>query len=70
MHVLSMAILAGAIAFALVPVDVRAQSRASGFPDGAGKRLVESICTSCHRDDRITRSSGYTLEGWKNSLAR
>lgn len=63
-----MATLVGAIAFAFVSVDVRAQSQAPGLPDGSGKQLVESVCTTCHGENRITRSSGYKLEGWKELI--
>ena len=42
-----------------------AQQQASGLPDGEGKALVESLCTACHPTNQITRSSGYTLAGWK-----
>ena len=34
-----------------------------------GKELVEKICTSCHRTNLITRSSGYSYQGWQ-SLTR
>ena len=62
---LSIAWLAGAILYALVPDAAQAQSQASGLPNGAGKQLVEGVCTACHRTNQITHSSGYTLEGWR-----
>lgn len=34
-----------------------------------GKALVEQYCTVCHRTNLITRSSGYSYNGWK-SLTR
>ena len=43
---------------------VSAQAQA-GLPEGAGKELVEGVCTACHQTDQITRSSGYTPEGWQ-----
>jgi virginiamycin B lyase len=49
----------------LVPVGVQAQSQASELPDGEGKELVEAVCTGCHQTNQITRSSGYTEDGWK-----
>jgi virginiamycin B lyase len=61
----SMASLAGALLGALVPVAADAQSRASELPDGEGKELVEAVCTACHQTNQITRSSGYTKDGWK-----
>jgi len=51
--------------YALIPCTVLAQHQASGLPDGAGKTLVESLCTACHPATQITRSFGYTLTGWK-----
>ncbi|MGH9175448.1 MAG: virginiamycin B lyase family protein, partial [Vicinamibacterales bacterium] len=60
---LSIAALAGA--FLGVSVAAQAQSRAPALPDGAGKELVEAVCTACHQTDQITRSSGYTREGWQ-----
>ena len=34
------------------------------LPDGEGKPLVQGMCTTCHDLNQITRSSGYTREGW------
>ncbi|MGJ8692707.1 MAG: Vgb family protein [Thalassotalea sp.] len=31
-----------------------------------GKLLVAQYCTSCHQANLITRSSGYSLDGWKS----
>jgi virginiamycin B lyase len=62
---LSMASLAGALAWLLVPVAAEAQSQPSGLPDGEGRELVEAVCTGCHQTNQITRSSGYTREGWR-----
>jgi virginiamycin B lyase len=49
----------------LFPVAAEAQNRGPALPDGAGKQLVESLCTGCHQTNLITGSSGYTREGWK-----
>jgi virginiamycin B lyase len=62
---LSIASLAGAFLGVLVPVAAQAQSQASELPDGAGKELVEAVCTACHETNQITRSSGYTRDGWQ-----
>lgn len=35
------------------------------LPDGPGKELVQNVCTSCHKANQITRSSGYTEGQWK-----
>lgn len=57
---LSNACLLGIASFAL-----QTQSMASDLPDGAGRDLVTGVCTACHQTNQITRSSGYTAEGWK-----
>ncbi|HEX6143423.1 MAG TPA: hypothetical protein VFZ01_11945 [Geminicoccaceae bacterium] len=41
------------------------QSEAAALPEGAGRQLVESICTGCHQTNQITRSSGYSRDGWR-----
>jgi virginiamycin B lyase len=33
-----------------------------------GKQLADSMCTSCHRFTLVTRSSGYTAEGWRQLI--
>lgn len=58
------------LVFFLVVLTVRpgvdAQPRQSApLPEGEGKELVEATCTACHPTDQITRSSGYTREGWR-----
>ena len=51
-----------------VPVAAQAQSQPSELPDGAGKELVEAVCTACHETNQITRSSGYTEDGWRELI--
>jgi virginiamycin B lyase len=63
MRGLSTASLASALLCATVPA--QAQSQASDLPQGAGRELVESTCTGCHQTNQITRSSGYSHEGWR-----
>jgi virginiamycin B lyase len=65
MRRLFIAAAAGALSCALVPGIAEAQSVALALPDGAGKELVEATCTACHQTDQITRSSGYTEDGWR-----
>jgi virginiamycin B lyase len=64
----SVAPLAGALLGVLLPLSARAQDQASRLPEGAGKPLVESVCTACHQTSQITRSSGYTREGWQELI--
>ena len=61
----SIASLAAAFLGMLVPVVAQAQSAASALPEGAGKELVEAVCTGCHQTNQITRSSGYSRAGWQ-----
>ena len=64
--------LAGALFCLVLPVMVQGQAAPQGqsdpLPAGAGKALVEGVCTGCHMTDQITRSSGYTREGWRELI--
>ena len=60
--------LAGALACGLVPVAAKAQGQAPDLPDGAGKEVVAAVCTTCHETNQITRSSGYTEDGWRELI--
>jgi virginiamycin B lyase len=57
---------AGALLLALsnLAAQVHAQT-SSQLPQGPGRELVDGMCTACHQINQITRSSGYTREGWK-----
>jgi virginiamycin B lyase len=48
-----------------VPLAAHAQGQAVALRDGAGKQLVEGVCTGCHQTNMITQSMGYTRDGWK-----
>jgi virginiamycin B lyase len=56
-------LLAGAFLF-IGPIVARGQQ----LPDGEGKQLVQNLCTSCHETNLITRSSGYSREGWQELM--
>jgi len=45
-----------------------AQVQSDELPAGPGKEAVQSVCTACHRTNQITRSSGYTREGWRELI--
>jgi len=49
----------------LIPIAAHAQGQAPALPEGAGKQVVEGVCTQCHQTNMITQSSGYTREGWQ-----
>jgi virginiamycin B lyase len=42
---------------------------AQALAEGAGRERVEALCTSCHRPQVITTSSGYTHAQWKELIA-
>lgn len=48
-------------------VSMTANSQA--LPEGTGKQLVEGVCTACHSERNIIRSSGYSEAGWKELMA-
>ena len=58
--------LAGA--FFLAVGAASAQGQPAQLPDGEGKQLVQGVCSACHNTNLITRSSGYTREGWRELM--
>src|SRR5688500_1816054 len=57
-------LLAGAFLFMIAPITARGQQ----LPEGEGKQLVQNLCTACHETNLITRSSGYSREGWQELM--
>jgi len=55
----------------VLPAPAHAQRgrQAVQLPDGAGRALVETACTECHRLNLIANSWGYTREGWTARFA-
>jgi virginiamycin B lyase len=66
MYTLSVTLFAAAFFF--VVATVAAQQKPVQLPEGDGKQLVQAMCTTCHETDQITRSSGYTREGWRELI--
>jgi virginiamycin B lyase len=62
----SVASLAGALFLMVAPF--AAQGQPAELPEGDGKPLVQNLCTACHDTNQITRSSGYTREGWRELI--
>ena len=54
-----------AVAGFIVIAPVAAQQPPAQLPEGDGKALVQGTCTACHEINQITRSSGYSREGWR-----
>jgi virginiamycin B lyase len=58
--------LVAAFFFMIAPL--AAEGQAAELPEGEGKELVQSLCTSCHKMNRMNRSSGYSREGWRELI--
>jgi virginiamycin B lyase len=52
----------------LMTAPVAAQVQPTDLPEGPGKPLVQSMCTGCHENNVITRSSGYSHDGWRQLI--
>ncbi len=63
---LSIASIAIVSVFVIAPV--AAQQQPAQLPEGDGKALVQGMCTACHETNQITRSSGYSREGWRELI--
>lgn len=57
----------GALLFAFAPV--AAHGQATVLPDAPGIASVMGACTDCHGTSQITRSAGYSREGWQELTA-
>lgn len=56
-------------AFFFMTSSLAAQGQpAAQLPEGDGKQLVQSVCIACHETNQITRSSGYSREGWQELI--
>jgi virginiamycin B lyase len=60
-------LISGAISFFMGTVGALGQK--TPLPEGEGKALVQGSCTACHETNQITRSAGYTREGWRELIA-
>lgn len=60
-------VLIGIYSLMVVPVAQSGQAPIQ-LPEGDGKALVQGICTACHELNEITRSSGYSREGWQEVI--
>lgn len=63
----SVTFLSGAFFLLIGAVAAYGQS-GSQLPEGDGKPLVQAACAACHDTNLITRSSGYTFEGWREVM--
>jgi virginiamycin B lyase len=63
-----MSVLSLAGAFFFLTSVATAQDEPTQLPGGDGKQLVHGVCVACHETNLITRSSGYSLEGWRELM--
>ena len=65
------ALTVAACLWLVLPAPVHAQRgrQPVQLPAGAGRELVATACTECHRLNLIVNSWGYTREGWKARFA-
>jgi virginiamycin B lyase len=66
MSKLSIASLTGL--FFLMIGAVSAQGQQGSLPEGEGKQLVQGVCAACHNTNLIPRSSGYSIDGWRELM--
>jgi virginiamycin B lyase len=64
----SLSITSLAAVFFLIVLPLTAQGQPTQLPDGDGKQIVQGACASCHETNLITRSSGYSREGWRELI--
>jgi virginiamycin B lyase len=57
-----------AVAFFCMVGFAMAQDKESDLPAGPGQQVVQTLCTTCHQTNQITRSSGYTRDGWRELI--
>ncbi len=54
----------------LIPMaSVSAQQNQPPLPEGAGRELVESVCTRCHGLGQIRGAAGYDAVGWSDLIS-
>jgi virginiamycin B lyase len=63
-----LSITSSAAVFFFTVFPLTAQGQPAQLPDGDGKQIVQSACASCHETNLITRSSGYSREGWRELI--
>ncbi len=67
---MTMRLLFSILSLTLLALPSLAQRPAATLPDGPGKSLVETMCSSCHRTSTIMRSAGYdTVQEWQDVVA-
>jgi virginiamycin B lyase len=61
--------LAAASLGLMIPIAAEAGQAPVNLPEGAGKPLVEAVCTTCHNLNMISNSSGYSADHWRELIS-
>jgi len=56
------------VCFLMTATVAQSGQAAVQLPEGDGKALVQGMCSACHELNQITRSSGYSREGWQELI--
>jgi hypothetical protein len=52
---------------ATLPTAAGAQAQDADLPEGAGKKILQTSCTTCHELDEVTKFKGYyTRAQWRD----
>jgi cytochrome c5 len=51
----------------MAPMAAGAQPQDADLPDGVGKKILQTSCTTCHELDEVTKFKGfYTRAQWRD----
>jgi cytochrome c5 len=57
----------GSVCAVALPAAAGAQPQDADLPDGAGKKILQTSCTTCHELDEVTKFKGfYTRAQWRD----
>src|SRR5687767_7649612 len=51
------------------PIAAQQSQTQPPLPEGAGRELVESVCTRCHGLGQIRGAAGYDAAGWRDLIS-
>ena len=64
---LAIVFLVGVAWVATSPTDASPHQQDADLPDGAGKKILQASCTTCHELDEVTKFKGYyTRTQWRD----
>lgn len=64
---LAVVFVVGAVCVATLPTAAGARPQDADLPEGAGKTILQTSCTTCHELDEVTKFKGfYTRAQWRD----